>query len=113
MATKVSQIMTYTGVSSKTANYTLTISDANTIIPLSSSSATTITVPTDASVAFDVGTQVMIVQSGTGQVTVAAATPATTSVNGANGLRTAAQYSIISLIKTSANNWVVGGDTTA
>ncbi len=113
MATKVSQIMTYTGVSSKTANYTLNISDANTIIPLSSSSATTITVPTDASVAFDVGTQVMIVQAGAGQVTVAAATPATTSVNGANGLKTSAQYSIISLIKTSANNWVVGGDTTA
>lgn len=111
--TKVSQIMTITGVSSKTSSYTLTQSDANTILQLSASSATTITVPTDASVAFDNGTQIMIVQTGAGQVTVAAATPATTSVNGANGLTTASQYSIISLIKTSTNNWVVGGDATA
>jgi hypothetical protein len=113
MATKVSQIMTITGVSNKTSSYTLAQADANTILQLNSSSATTVTVPTDASVTFDNGTQIMIVQSGSGQVTVAAATPATTSVNGANGLKTASQYSIISLVKTSANNWVVGGDTTA
>lgn len=112
MATKVSQIMTITGVSSKTSSYTLTLSDANTILQFDSSSSTTITVPTDASVAFDNGTQIMIVQQGVGQVTVAAATPATTTVRSANGLKAADQYSIISLIKTSTNNWVVGGDAT-
>ena len=109
MATKVSQIMTFTGVSTKTANYTLTISDANTIIPLSASSATTITVPTDASVAFDVGTQIVVVQMGTGTVTIAAATPATTSINGLNGVATMDQYAAICLFKVAANSWIVGG----
>lgn len=113
MATKVSQLMTITGGSTQTADYTLSLSDANTIIQVNSSSATTVYIPTDASVAFDIRTQLMIVQMGTGQVTVAAVTPGTTSVNGANGLKTAAQYSIISPIKVAANSWVVGGDTTA
>lgn len=113
MATRVSQIMTKTGVSNQTSNYTLVTADENTLISVNSASATTVTVPTDASVNFSVGTQIMIVQLGAGQVTVAAATPGTTSVQGANGLKTSLQYSVISLIKVAANSWVVGGDTTA
>lgn len=112
MATKVSQIMTRTSVSSKTASYLILASDENSLIQITSASATTVTVPTDATTNFSIGTQIIIVQMGAGQVTVAAVTPGTTSVNGANGLKTNAQYSVISLIKVAANSWVVGGDTT-
>lgn len=104
--------MTRTSVSSKTTSYLILASDENSLIQITSASATTVTVPTDATTNFSVGTQIIIVQMGTGQVTVAAVTPGTTSVNGANGLKTNAQYSIISLFKVAANSWVVGGDTT-
>ncbi len=110
MLTKVSQLMTTTGVSTKAASYTLVLSDANTIIPVNSSSSTTITIPTDASVGFDIGTQVVIVQMGAGTVTVAAADSGTTSVNGKNGVATSDQYAAICLFKVAANSWVIGGD---
>ena len=110
MATKVSQLMTFTGVATKTSNYTLTIADANTIIPVNSSSTTTISVPTDASVNFDIGTQIIIVQMGTGAATVAAVNSGTTAVNGKNGVETSDQYATICLFKVAANSWIVGGD---
>jgi hypothetical protein len=107
--TTVSQIMTRTGVSSQTANYTLTLSDANTIMQVTSSAAVTVTVPADASLDLAVGTQILIAQMGTGIVTVAATAPAT--VNGRNGTKTSGQYSVISILKVAANSWLVGGDT--
>ena len=109
--TTVSQIMTRTGVTSQTANYTLTLSDANTIMQVTSSAAVTVTIPTDASLDLAVGTQILIAQMGTGVVTVAAAAPATTSINGKNGTKTSGQYSVISILKVAANSWLVGGDT--
>jgi hypothetical protein len=107
--TTVSQIMTRTGVTSQTANYTLTLSDANTIMQVTSSAAVTVTIPTDASVDFPVGTQILIAQMGAGVVTVAAA-PGTT-VNGKNGAKTSGQYAVISIVKVAANSWLVAGDS--
>ena len=101
-----------TTVSLVSANYTLAVADENTIIQINKSAAVTINVPTDAVALMPVGTQIVFVQTGAGQLTVAAVTPGTTSVNGANGLKTNARYSIISLFKVAANSWVVGGDTT-
>lgn len=78
--------------------------------PSVAGSASSVLVPTDASVNFPIGTQFLISQLGTGQVTVSAVTPATTGIGGKNGLKTSGQYAIISLIKIAANSWIVGGD---
>ena len=92
--------------------YTIALTDAGYLVTLSNAAAITLSVPTDASVAFPIGTQILLMQFGAGQVTVAAVTPGTTSVNGKNGLKTSGQYSIISMIKVAANSWVVAGDAT-
>jgi hypothetical protein len=87
-------------------------SDAGKLITASNASPITISIPTDATANanFPIGTQILVMQLGAGQVTVAAAVGAT--VNGKNGLKTSGQYAIISLIKVAANSWIVGGDAT-
>ena len=72
--------------------------------------ANTLSIPTDATFNFEVGTQINVVQIGDGQTSVAAVTPGTTTVNGTPGLKLRAKYSMATCIKLSANNWLVVGD---
>jgi hypothetical protein len=92
--------------------YTIALTDAGYLITTSSGSAVTVSIPTDATTNFPVGTQILVMQLGLGQVTASAVTPGTTSVNSKNGTKTSGQYAVISLIKVAANSWVVGGDAT-
>jgi hypothetical protein len=94
----------------QTASYTAVLADAAKLVEISSSSATTFSIPTDANVNFPVGTQISILQTGSGQVTIAAVTSGTTTVNATPGLKLRAQWSAATLIKRAANLWVVTGD---
>jgi hypothetical protein len=107
VATSKALINAQTGTS-----YTIALADAGYLVTANNASAISVQIPTDASVAFPIGTQVLVMQLGGGQVTVTAVTPGTTSVNSKNGTKTSGQYSIISLIKVAANSWVIGGDAT-
>lgn len=79
-----------------------------------SSSAVTVSIPTDASNDWPVGTYVNIRQMGTGQITVVAATPATTTVVATDSqFKSRVRYSEIVLEKIAANSWIVVGDTAA
>jgi hypothetical protein len=92
--------------------YTLVAGDAGDLVTLTNGAAITLTVPTNASVAFANGTQITISQNGVGKVTVAGAVGVT--VNSADGylsLRT--QYSAGTLIKINTNSWILIGDTSA
>ncbi len=93
-------------------SYTPGLADAGKLITASNAAAISLTIPTDATTDFPVGTQLIVMQLGAGQVTVSAATPGTTAVNSKNGTKTSGQYAVISLIKVAANSWVVGGDAT-
>ena len=83
---------------------------------LASNGATagTIYIPTDAGVAFPTGTQITVIQTGAGQLTIQATTPGTTTVASVGGTSTApklrAQNSSATMIKASSNNWYVIGD---
>jgi hypothetical protein len=105
-------------INAQTTTYTVTDiaggSDAGKLITASNASPITISIPTDATANanFPVGTQILVMQLGLGQVTVSAVTPGTTTVNSKNGTKTSGQYAVISLIKVAANSWVVGGDAT-
>jgi hypothetical protein len=95
--------------------YTLTLTDQGDIL-LASNGATagTINVPTDASVAFPTGTQITIIQTGAGQLTIQATTSGTTTIRSSGGTSTApklrVQNSSATLIKASTDNWYVIGD---
>lgn len=103
-----------TPIIQKTAGYTLSsLTERDSLIEVSSSSGVTITIPTDATLNFPIGTSIDILQTSTGQVTIAAATPATTTVNATPGLKLRTQWSSATLFKRAANTWVVMGDLTA
>lgn len=87
--------------------YTLVASDKNKLVTLSNASAITLTVPTNASVAYAVGSQINIQQIGAGQVTVAGDTGVT--VNG-TGTKLRAQWSAATLLKTATDSWTLIGD---
>lgn len=95
--------------------YTLVLGDQGDIL-LASNGATagTINIPTNATVAFPTGTQITIIQTGSGQLTIQASTPATTTINSTGATATApklrAQNSSATLIKTATDTWYVVGD---
>jgi len=72
----------------------------------------TVSIPTN-STAFPIGAQITVLQSGTGQVTFAASTPGTTTVNGTPGLKLRTQWSSAVLLKRDTEQWVVLGDVVA
>lgn len=95
--------------------YTLVLGDQGDIL-LASNGATagTINIPTNATVAFPTGTQITIIQTGSGQLTIQASTPATTTINSTGATATApklrVQNSSATLIKTATDTWYVVGD---
>jgi hypothetical protein len=91
--------------------YTLVLLDAGKMIEVSNTSAITVTVPLNSSVAFPTGTQINILQTNTGQITIAATGGVTINAN--PGLKLRAQWSFATLIKRAENTWVLVGDTTA
>lgn len=104
--------ITTIGTNARVASYTLVLSDQSKIIEISNGSANTLTVPTNASVAFPIGTYIMVVQTGAGQTTL---TPAdgTVTINATPGLKLRTQWSSATLIKRGTNTWVAFGDLIA
>lgn len=92
-------------------SYTLVLGDAGQFLTLTNASAITVTVPANASVAFPVGTRVMAVQMGAGQVTFQAA--GGVSLYADPGLKIAAQYGGAELVKLATDTWVLVGRLTA
>jgi hypothetical protein len=98
-------------IDAKISSYTLVLSDDGKMIEMNVGSANNLTVPADGSVNFPVGTQVTILQTGTGQTTIVAASGAT--VNATPGLKLRARWSSVTLIKRASNTWVALGDLQA
>lgn len=95
-----------------TATATLAVSThTNYVIEANSSSALTITVPTNSSQAFPVGTALTIVRVGTGEVTISPDTGVT--MNYAIGNKLRAQWSTATLRKRATDTWLLSGDTKA
>ena len=91
--------------------YTLVLTDSAKFVTLSNASAITLTIPTNASVAFPIGTQVNIVQLGAGQVTVGGA--GVTIRSQGTKLKLNGIYSAGTLVKINTDEWVLVGNTAA
>lgn len=89
-------------------SYTLVLGDASGLVEMSGGG--TLTVPTDASVAFPTGTQISILQTGASQVTVGGAG---VTINGTPGLKLRTQWSGATLIKRATDTWALVGDLSA
>lgn len=95
----------------KATSYTLVLGDAYELIEMEVSSANTLTIPTNSSVPFPLGTQILVSQLGTGQTTITPAVGVTIRSSGGK-TKTAAQYSMCTLIKRGTNEWYLSGDLT-
>ena len=85
----------------------LLASDNGTIINCSNGSAISITIPDNLPTGFNC----MIIQSGAGQVTLAASSSAT--LNNKNGIKTSGQYAIMTLVHLGSDVFVISGDTSS
>lgn len=104
-------VVYHTATNTQTASYTLVLADDGKIVEVSSASANTLTVPLNSSVAFTIGTRIEIIQTGAGQTTITPISGVT--INGTPGLKTRAQYSVVTLVKRATNTWIAFGDTAA
>jgi hypothetical protein len=91
-------------------SYTLVATDRGKLVEMSGSSANTLTVPLHSTIPYPTGTQIDILQVGSGQTTVAGAAGVT--INGTPGLKIRAQWGGATLIKRGENLWVLIGDLT-
>ena len=96
-------------INSQSSAYTLVLADNGKIVEMSTSA--TLTIPTNANAAFATGAQITILQTTSGQVTIAGDSGVT--VNGTPGLKLRAQWSSAVCIKRASDSWVVLGDLVA
>ena len=101
-------LLSEAATSAQSASYTLVLADKAKVVEMSVGSANNLTVPLNSSVAFPTGTQIHIVQTGSGQTTVVAAGGVT--INTATTLKLRAQWSAATLVKRAENTWVLVGD---
>lgn len=94
-------------------NYQPVLGDAglDKLITMNNAAASTLTIPTNATTAFPVGTVIEFSQIGAGQVTI---TPAGgVVINGDPGLKIAARYGFASLVKIATDTWLATGRLSA
>jgi hypothetical protein len=95
--------------SRKTASYTLVLGDKDKVIEMNVGSANTLTIPTNASVAFTIGTEITIMQYGAGQTTIAQ--PGGVTIRSKGGyLKIADQYTGVTLVKVGTDEWYLIGN---
>ena len=100
-----------TSINQQTGAYTTVLTDRDKLVEVSSASGVTVTIPANSTVAYPVGTSIDILQTGTGQVTIAGAGGVT--VNATPGLKLRTQWSSATLFKRATDTWVVFGDLSA
>jgi len=93
----------------QTAAYTLALTDAGKLVSINVTGASVnLTIPTNASVAFPVGTRIDIVQLGSAQVTLV--TTGITLQSSSSKFKLTGQYSGATLYKRATDTWLLIGD---
>ena len=103
----------YTPIVQKTASYTLTsLTERDDLIEVNSTSPCVISIPEDATLNYPIGTSLDILQTNTGEVSIAGVS-GTVTVNATPGLKLRTRWSSATIFKRAANTWVVYGDLKA
>lgn len=98
-------------LSAQVASYTLLLTDASKLVGISNAGSVNLTIPPNSSVAFPVGTQILLRQVGAGQITIVAGAGVTINSRGA-AFKLAGQWAYATLIKVATDTWDVSGDVT-
>lgn len=112
-AATYNSLPTFTVGSANTTDYTAVLADQYQVLEImNKATAIAFKLPTNASVAFPVGTAITVLNIGAGTCTISAVTPATTTVLSAGATAaspTLAQYKSAVCIKTATDTWYVVG----
>jgi hypothetical protein len=112
-AATYNSLPTFTVGTANTTDYTAVLADQYQVLEImNKATAIAFKLPTNASVAFPVGTAITVLNIGAGTCTISAVTPATTTVLSAGATAaspTLAQYKSAVCIKTATDTWYVVG----
>ena len=104
---------TFTVGTANTADYTAVLADQYQALEImNKATAIAFKIPTNASVAFPIGTAITVLNIGAGVCTISAVTSGTTTILSAGAVAAAptlAQYKSAVCIKTAADTWYVVG----
>lgn len=93
----------------QSTNTTLALTDQGKHVYFTGGSTATLTVPTNASVAFPIGTTILVVNNNSGNLTISGAGVTFQLANGATGNRTVATKGLATCLKVDTNTWYVSG----
>ena len=106
-------LVAYTVNADQTADYTAVLTDQyQVLVSMNKATAIAFKIPTNASVAFPVGTAITILNKGAGTLTISAVTSGTTTVLSAGATAaspTVSQYKTAVAIKVATDSWYVVG----
>lgn len=112
-AATYNSLPTFTVGTANTADYTAVLADQYQVLEImNKATAIAFKIPTNASVAFPIGTAITVLNIGAGTCTISATTPATTTILSAGATAaspTLAQYKSAVCIKTATDTWYVVG----
>ena len=96
-------------------SYTFVLADNGKLVTSNNASAQTLSIPTNASVAYAIGAQINVAWiTGAGQPTINAVTPGTTTILSTGATSTAPKLrignSVATCIKIATDTWLVTGD---
>jgi hypothetical protein len=98
----------------ETASYTAVLANNGQVVTMDNASANNFSIPTNASVAFPIGTQINVLQIGAGQTTIQAVTSGTTTILSTGATAAApklrARYAAATCLKAGTDLWYVFGD---
>ena len=87
--------------------YTLVLTDASRTVTSSNAAAQTVTIPPNSTVAFPIGTRILITQIGAGSTTIAAGAGVTINRPDSVALAIAEQFGSRACQKTDTDTWLI------
>ncbi|HXV00662.1 MAG TPA: hypothetical protein VG166_09200 [Caulobacteraceae bacterium] len=100
-----------TPINNQTASYALVLSDTGKMVRMSNASANTATIPPNSSVAYPLGTAIVIRNIGAGTCTVTRGSGVTLRIVGSTTSKDVAmtQWGLATLVKEDADTWLISG----
>ena len=112
-ASTVNGLVTFTINADATVDYTTVLADQYQVLqPMNKATAIAFKIPTNASVAFPVGTVLTVLQLGAGATTISAVTSGTTTVQSAGAVSASpvlAQFKSAACLKIATDSWIIVG----
>jgi hypothetical protein len=112
-AATYNSLPTFTVGTAQTADYTAVSADQYQVLEvMNKATAISFNIPTNASVAYPIGTVITVLNIGVGTCTIKAVTSGTTTVLSAGAVAaqpTLGQYKSAACIKTGTDTWIIAG----